>query len=84
MDIVYIDKGTSLIVHHGGLNEVEDVLIHICGISEGQREPELLNIFSHLSTLKSVLNIGGTGSFDQVISKLLLDLTESVLSIYSV
>lgn len=27
LDIVYIDKGTSLMVHHGGLNEVEDVLI---------------------------------------------------------
>lgn len=50
----------------------------------GRREPELLNIFSHLSTLKNILNVGGTGSFDQVVSKLLLDLTESVLRIYSV
>ena len=37
-----------------------------------------------LSTLKSILNVGRTGSFDQVVSKLLLDLSESVLSIYSV
>lgn len=49
----------------------------------GRREPEPLNILSHLSVFKNILYVGGTGSFDQVVSKLLLDLAESVLSIYS-